>query len=210
MKPGVRIPSSAPAAGCRTQVAHLTWWGVFSFAHAPKRASFCGHFPPGGAWSQFTLWTFLKQCARAERVFLRRKPHRSGVGGNSPSGPSFLFCLFSRLCGWGAFGRRKPSGQSPFSSPTPPAVGGFFGPCRTVFKGPGQTQRPGAFFSWAARPTTAPKNGLAPPCAGRRRFAFWQGVCYNDGNLLAGPAAPAPACRGRRGAGPPHSNTALF
>lgn len=39
MKPGVRIPSSAPAASCRTQVAHLTLWGVFSFAPALKRVS---------------------------------------------------------------------------------------------------------------------------------------------------------------------------
>ncbi|ERJ01178.1 hypothetical protein HMPREF0262_00079 [Clostridium sp. ATCC 29733] len=102
--------------------------------------------PPRRGLEPIHALDFFEAGARAERVFLRRKPHRSGVGGNSPSGPSFLFCLFSRVCGWGAFGRRKPSGQSPFSSPTPPAVGGFFGPCRTVFKGPGQTQRPGPFF----------------------------------------------------------------
>lgn len=335
MKPGVRIPSSAPAAGCRTQVAHLTQWGVFfcacaeagiyfvnvsqkqksprasggSFAFdrcargktpstggetaaekkkreerrrdrrnagensitfkslrtrqrqaaAPKphtslcgvcfllrlhrkRASFLSTLPSGRlphpsrtphpvGYVFFCTCTeagvflralplrrglepiraldFFEAGARAERVFLRRKPHRSGFGGNSHSGLSFLFCLFARVYGGGAFGRRKPSGQSPLSRPIPPAVGGFFGPCRTVFKGPGQAQRLGPFLG-AARPTVAPENGLAPPCAGRRRFAFWQGVCYNDGNLLAGPAAPAPVCRGRRGAGPPHSNTALF
>ena len=34
-----------PAASCRIQVAHLTWWGVFSFTPAPKRVSFCQRFP---------------------------------------------------------------------------------------------------------------------------------------------------------------------
>ena len=34
-----------PAASCRTQVAHLTLWGVFSFAPAPKRVSIVSMLP---------------------------------------------------------------------------------------------------------------------------------------------------------------------
>ena len=44
-RPGVRIPPGGPAASCRFQVAHLTLWGVFSFAPAPEQVLFCSVNP---------------------------------------------------------------------------------------------------------------------------------------------------------------------
>ena len=35
----VRVRPPAPAASCRFQAAHLTLWGVFSFAPAPEQVS---------------------------------------------------------------------------------------------------------------------------------------------------------------------------
>ena len=182
MKPGVRIPSSAPAAGCRTQVAHLTWWGVFfcacveagicfvnvsqkqksprasggSFAfdrcaggRSPERRRgdssgekeadvFLWALSPRRGLEPIRALDFFEAGARAERVFLRRKPHRSGFGGNSHSGLSFLFCLFARVYGGGAFGRRKPSGKSPLSSFTLHAVGEFLAPAERFLKARGK------------------------------------------------------------------------
>ena len=92
-----------------------------------KRAFFCGRFPSDGAWSQFALWTFLKEVPARNVVFCGANSIALGLGQFVFWAQLFILPVRPRL--WrGAFGRRKPSGKSPLSSPTPPAVGGLFWP----------------------------------------------------------------------------------
>lgn len=55
----VRIPPLPPAASCRSQVTHLTLWGVFSFAPAPERGSILSTLPTRLSLDAVCIWTLF-------------------------------------------------------------------------------------------------------------------------------------------------------
>ena len=65
-----------PAASCCTQVAHLTLWGVFSFAPAPKRVSILSMLPTSERVMLVPIFYFIKNQSPAPLFLLFRKKAR--------------------------------------------------------------------------------------------------------------------------------------
>ena len=134
-----------PAAGCRTRVAHPTPWGMFSFAPALKRAFFCGLFPSDGAWSQFALWTFLKQVPARSAFFCGANPIVLGLGATRILGSAFYFAYSPVFMAGGLLGGASPAASRRFQDLYRPPWEAFLAPAERFLKARGKPSAWGLF-----------------------------------------------------------------